>query len=337
MQYQKSQTPIYFKFRDDTETYLLPREKFEIGVNLYQNLQNEKNYERELKIYNKKVERVRANNGKKLPKPPKKPDILPTFAPVKASRFNPDFAPLQQPEANVLSKILTSKQSYDFVKSISCEKLEEVNFNSLMKCDVQKTAGAPISEDLSKKKVIENTETVDNQPKSVTDRIKDFSLEVWILMACRVFKSIPNLIALLDLDVKRIAFNSPRLSERGVSTIRQLEALTQYAERKEQYLNLYVLNKIFAGLLKSPLEREVFLIVFQRSKDIKQLESQKLRTAYRIRRTMLKRFKEFCLSRGYDKEWFFEHFGNLPPIRYFAEHHGTEKRLEELRLAGGDF
>ena len=172
------------------------------------------------------------------------------------------------------------------------------------------------------------------EEEEITEKLKNTSLEVWIAMVCRVYKSLESMISALDIDFKRIVFNSARLSERGMTTIKQLEHLAQIRAVKDQYMNLYVLNKMWANLLKTRDERLVFLVVLQRAVKTNKLTSQKLRTAYRIRRNIIKRFKEFCLVKGYDQEWFFEHFCEIPAIRYFAEHHDTEKRIEEIRLNG---
>ena len=335
MHYKKTQTSMHFEYVDDSQTYLLPREKFEIGLAKIENRARQRKYQSELNQYNKKVADIKSKGGKDLPAPPKKPEFVEVPTQKKSETtwyidINEDK--YLEPKADVVSSVVKDKESFDFVESIKVDTLEKVNYKSLSLCEVQNTGGAK-----ENKNYIAPSEGVKARDASaLSARLKNFSLEIWILMVCRIYKSIPNLIALIDLDVKRIAYNSPRLSERGMSTIKQLESLQKMVDRKEQYLNLYVLNKLFAGMLENEMEREVFLIVFQRSKDMRQLESQKLRTAYRVRRNILKRFKEFCLTKGYDANWFYNHFSGLSPVRYFAEVHDNDKRLEELRLGSGE-
>ena len=152
------------------------------------------------------------------------------------------------------------------------------------------------------------------------EKLKAFTLEEWVVMVCRLFDAMPSLINLMDLDIRRIAYTSPVLTAKGMTTIHQLEMMLESKERKEQYLNIYVLNQDFAELLKNDEERKVFRYVLQGSPGkIKKKNGQKLRTAYRIRRNILNRLKEFCISHGFSQDWFYDHFSCLPPVLYLAE------------------
>lgn len=164
------------------------------------------------------------------------------------------------------------------------------------------------------------------------EKLRNFSVDEWIVLATRVYRAIPNLLKLIDLDVSNIVANSNKLSERGMGTIKQLEELIILKDQKVELLNLYCLNQIFAGLLTTDNEREIFLVCMQRKKHMSQLESQKLRTAYRKRREILKRFREYAIVHGMDRAWFFEHFAFLPVVKYYADRHDLIKKTEELNL-----
>lgn len=146
--------------------------------------------------------------------------------------------------------------------------------------------------------------------------MKDFDEDTWVVIVCRMAKAIPTLVELTDIEIKKLVYSSPQLSERGFSVVRQMEAILDAEYKKEQYLNILVLNKQFEGLIETKMEEQVFRCVLQRVKTIKAIESQKVRTAYRVKKNLINRLKNYCIKNGWDKNWFFEHFGELPPVKY---------------------
>ena len=161
--------------------------------------------------------------------------------------------------------------------------------------------------------------------------LKEMNEEDWIALVCNLFDVMPSLINLEDLDINRVAFTSPVLSAKGMSTCMQLEVLLQAKERKEQYLNIYVLNKMFAKLLKNDDERAVFKYILQgNDESVRKVFGSKLRTAYRLRNKLLLRIKDYCLSKGYDRVWFYDHFAELPPIMCAVEEKLAEVEENEL-------
>lgn len=146
--------------------------------------------------------------------------------------------------------------------------------------------------------------------------LQDMGLEEWVMVVCGLFRAMPTLIKLEDLDVINMAVSGPVLSAKGMTTIEQLEIMLQAKERKEQYLNIYVLNKMFAKLLKNDDEREVFKYLFLRPEkgSARKRFGSKLRNAYRIKSKLLSRFKGMCEEKGYGAVWFYYHFAELPPV-----------------------
>lgn len=177
----------------------------------------------------------------------------------------------------------------------------------------------------------ENRKFIHKNASAIT-KLKNFTIDEWIILLVKMYRAVPNLLKLVDLDVDNIIINSARLSDRGMGTIKQLEELISLKDQKIELLNVYALNQIFAGLLESPEDQEIFLAVMQKRKKLSGIESQKLRTAYRRQRNIIKKFREYAIVHGMDRFWFFEHFSVLPIVRYYAKRHNITKKSDELSL-----
>ena len=216
-----------------------------------------------------------------------------------------------------------------FEQSVFYKKFEKEHVKDFNRCEVKRKSNEELviqsdTERYVTKKANYKKRMGLEPATSVNKILKNYSLEEWVVLTCRLFDAMPSMINLMDIDIKRIAYTSPVLSAKGMSTIKQLEILMQSKERKEQYLNIYVLNQMFVGLLKNDEERKVFRYVLQGTTgSIKKRYGDRLRTAYRIRKNIINRCKEYCLSMGYDEDWFYCHFADLPPVHYVVEEEKT--------------
>lgn len=266
---------------------------------------------------------------------------------------------------DVYDKIDTSKnhQPFDricgemfdfyFSKMVGSQRFEDDMGDSLGKVEVLKLTKSETAKALHEKKKAANDRELNlkknisqatkgekfKKELSTLEKLKSMSEDEWIMCILRLFKTIPLLISAIDLDVKRIAYNSGRYNAMHVTTITQMETILQLNDKKEMLLNMYVLNKLLAGLCLTYEERMVFLCVMQRSMGSDKITSQKLRTAYRTRRRLLRRFREFLLKRGYDAGWFYDHFSFLPCVHYYILNHkeGEDKRLKELNMDAQEY
>jgi len=212
-----------------------------------------------------------------------------------------------------------------FNQDVFYNKFEQEHFKDFDRCEVKRKSKADlvIKSDMESyvQKKSEYRNKMGLKPASdAFSKLKAFTLEDWIKVVCRLFDAMPSMINLMDIDIKRIAYTSPVLSAKGMSTLKQLEMLLQSKERKEQYLNIYVLNQMFIERLKNDEERKIFRHVLQAAPgSIKKRYGDKLRKAYRLRKNIINRCKEYCYSMGYDEDWFYGHFAQLPPVLYLIQ------------------
>lgn len=343
MKYKKVPVPEEFDFykHKNRRLQLLPREIYEESISIIENHKRKRVYDKSMRAYEKKKKLAETDPSVKLPQKP-------VFEPVPIVKFEePDIkfnhdenvSYLDAPVFDVYSGISGEKAC--FVHSIGSQTIERTYSECLKNPACFYRASAELSAEEQEKVKNEYDEDAricrenrKNLPKKrdTLEYLKNYPVDEWILLVTRLYKALTNLLKLIDLEVESIVVNSPRLAERGQSTIKQLEELIQYRDYKIELINVYCLNKIFAGLLENDYEREIFLVVMQRKKQLKQIESQKLRTAYRKRREILKRLREYCIVHGMDRNWFYEHFAWLPIVQYYAENHDYDKRIAELNM-----
>lgn len=156
------------------------------------------------------------------------------------------------------------------------------------------------------------------------------SLSGWVRAVCRISRAIPTLVQLIDNELNLISRRPEEFSANGFSTVRLLERFTSRLRLKEQYLNVFVLAKEFEKVLKNKFERQVYDCLIKKSKKIKNtIDPSRVRTAYRHRGEIVNKIKACCVKKGYDKEWFMNHFGDLPPIKKLLT---VEFEKEALRV-----
>lgn len=158
------------------------------------------------------------------------------------------------------------------------------------------------------------------------------SLAGWVKAIARVSRTIPTLVQLIDNELNLISKNPEELSLNGFSTVRLLERFTSRIKLKEQYLNLFVLGKEFEKCLKNKFEHQVYDCFLKKSKKVKNtISPSRVRTAYRYRSVLVGKIKTRCQKLGYTREWFIEHFGDLPPIKklLIVEFEREAQRMKE--------
>lgn len=345
MKYKKVPVPEEFNFYRFQQTELLPREIYEETISIIENHKRLRIYKKKMRAYQKKKLLAETNPNVKIP--PK-----PVFEPVPIVKIDRTYIPfnhddvthrVEGPAYNIKGALEPEKAS--FVSSIESQAIERRYPRRINDSEVLHKANHSIDgEELKKQKELYEVDAKalrearkSIKKKDVLNYLKNYPIDEWILLITRLYKALTNLLKLIDLQVESIVVNSNRLQEKGIGTIQQLEELILYQDYKVELLNAYCLNKMWAGLLEDDYEREIFLVVLQRKKQVRQIESQKLRTAYRKRREIVKRFREFCIIHGLDREWFYEHFAFLPIVQYYAEHHDYDKRIAEMRMNAPEY
>lgn len=335
----------YPNFTDRSTTMALRREKFDVWK---RKRAKEKWLKEKQEIEERNKQKLKRGEPKEnleaIPDPPIEPDD-----PRNHYEWdeNDGIGEEGKGETQTLKQIFGKMFDYVYSGDVCSYKFEDRYSKTFPRLEVMKLSRGECGKKMAKRaeeSTRENENRIKNKlkenpnslPKTVAScqKIKDMSVDEWILCVINLFKSIPPLVTLIDLDVKRIAFNSGRYNVKHCSTISQIETILRLKEQKEMLLNIYVLNKFFAGLTLNYQERMVFLCVMQKSLPAEKITSQKLRTAYRTRRVMLRRFREFCLRRGYTAEWFYNHFAFLPCVKYYVENTKAkeDKHLKELEM-----
>lgn len=145
-----------------------------------------------------------------------------------------------------------------------------------------------------------------------------YSVEQWIETVCKYYRALPTLINLEKIEIDGLVKISPKMSSKGVSAVKQLEKILDIQDKKQQYLNMYALNKQFEKLCVSKKEIGLFKCMFQHNECIREKYGTTARSAYRAKARMMLRFVNFCALKGYNSPWFYSHFAHLPVIRYDA-------------------
>ena len=277
--------------------------------------------------------------GKEIPPKPKKPEPIEGSYPLKVFWRKDDHG--FDGYSTTVRSLVKDPKAMEFVDSISCRQFEYDQKYSIRKAEILKNACDPMFADVRRRIWAERTEMRKledaKRPARPYDKIptvhevmRSMKLEHWIVLITMMFKGIPKLVEIIDNDVKRIAFCSSELASKGYTTIQQVDMLVNYEERKSEYINAYVLNQMFASLMKTEMERDVFVCMLQKLEDVKKIKSQKLRTAYRHRRLVMKKCVEYCKANGFNEVWFYGHFAKLPAVQYYVETQPVAKRVKEL-------
>lgn len=142
------------------------------------------------------------------------------------------------------------------------------------------------------------------------------SLAGWVKTICRISRAVPTLVQLIDNEVNWISRSPEDARQGGVSTVRLLERFTSRLRLKEQYLNIFVFSKELEQVLKTKFERQVYDCFIKKCKKVKNtIDPKKVRTAYRHKNDIVLKMVRATEKHGYNKEWFQNHFGDLPPVK----------------------
>lgn len=158
-----------------------------------------------------------------------------------------------------------------------------------------------------------------------------FNVAQWIETVCWYYKLLPTFVNLENIEIKGRVMVSPKMSDSGISAIKQLEKIVEAQNRKEQYLNMYALNRQFENLCINSEEVKIFKCLFQRCRSIREEYGTKLRTAYRAKEKLMSRFLSYCKMKGYSSPWFYSHFAHLPMVSYDVGRRDYQNRTKEQR------
>ena len=244
-------------------------------------------------------------------------------------------------DAESIATILGDNANLAFAETVGSHKFEYIERKNLYNTEVLAMPDSPraLRQAELRKEHTKKVESLEKEgyyltsgPKAIGTRqvLKDYKVEEWVYLCCSLGAGVPSMVAAIDCTINRIAYEKNRYQERNVNLVHLMDTMMELMEHKEMLLNIYVLNKIFAGLVKTKEEQEVFLCVIQKSKPSNTIDGAKLRTAYRTRRNLIRRFREWCLVRGYTSEWFYDHFADVPAVRYACENVDIKKRVAEL-------
>ena len=250
-----NQAPQYdYYFKDKSTTMLLPMEKFEKWM---QKNTRRKLLEKKAVLERKIEERTQKGLNTSVQRKKLREIVIPEVGDDdprlhwEYDKDDPKFA--TDKDRQSFSDIFGSKNTW-FVEGIGNLRFDKENKNALVGVEVLKFVDG---EEAQKKRLGRHDKRIEKEENElkkhklnpqkinieVTKKAKAMTLDEWIILSCMLFRGIPSLVTALDMDIKRIAFNSGRYLQKGCSTVCQLESIIEMKEQKEMLLNIYVLNK----------------------------------------------------------------------------------------------
>lgn len=216
------------------------------------------------------------------------------------------------------------------------EKIDQDYIATFEECNKKDLSGCEVSQNMGFGKPQAKISVENNGSKKKSRReahgalvLGKFSVEQWIETVCRYYRALPTLINLENVEINGRVMVSPKMSSYGVSAIKQLEKIVEIQSRKEQYLNMYALNKQFENLCINPKEVGIFKCLFQRCRCAREKYGTKIRTAYRTKEKMMSRFVSYCEMKGYSSPWFYSHFASLPVVCYDVGRRDLQAKLKK--------